>query len=138
VKDQGQHVKVWHVNLKDGRAFRVATIEQGKRKPVDCKGCSAPCCKGILKPILTEKEFLSRRFRFTYSDIEPGLRDAFPKDVEVSYLVTLDVDPQKGCIYLDHDRCSIWPYPPKSCLAYDCREDERMKDFVGARRKRRI
>lgn len=53
-------------------------------------------------------------------------------------LAVLDVS--KGpCSYFDqeHLKCKLWPNPPKSCLAYDCREDERpsMRKFAKQRER---
>jgi len=128
-------VKVWNVPLKSGKTIKVATVEQGERKPSMCEGCEAPCCQGAFRPILTAEEFLSRKFKFTYTPPEAWFKLKAP---EVQFLATLRVD-KDGCPYFNKvDRkCELWPNPPKACLAYDCREDPRPAIRKFARRRMR-
>ena len=117
-------IKVWNIRLKTGKTIRAATIEQGDRisSPL-CKGCYAKCCRGSIAPILTEEEFFSRKFKFMYMESPEWLRELVPR---ASYLITLDIS--KGiCPYFDSEnlKCKLWPNPPASCLAYDCRKDSR-------------
>lgn len=128
-------VRVWNVTLVNGEKVRAATIEQGHRKESMCKGCSAPCCKGMFDPILNQEEFLSRKFKFKYVPTPPWLKR---RVLRAQYLVTLAIT-EKGCPYHDPvtNLCLVWPDPPKSCLSYDCRSDARMKKFVKRREKER-
>jgi len=128
-------VRVWRVRLKTGHTVKVATIEQGARRPSMCDGCYAPCCRGALLPILTSEEFLSRRFKFTYIPLPKWLRD---KGCNADFLATLAVG-ESGCPYFDPktNLCTIWPNCPRSCLAYDCRLDERPEIRRFARRRER-
>lgn len=128
-----QLVRVWNVNLADGRKVRAATIEQGPRQPSMCDGCPAPCCRGIFQPILTSAEFLERKFRHTFIPAPDWLKERVPR---AQYLVTLRVD-EKQCEYFDlaTGMCSIYPNCPKSCMAYDCREDPRLEKFAKEREK---
>ncbi len=131
-----QKCKVWNVSLKDGRILKVATLEQGPKKESMCSGCSAPCCKGSLKPILTGEEFISRKYKFAYTDVPEWLHEQVPS---AEFLATLDVDSEKGCPYHDwnSNTCSIWPNCPASCLSYDCRDEDREEfvEFVKRRKK---
>lgn len=126
-----KHVKVWELK-KEGKSIKVATIEQGPRKPSMCKGCSAPCCRGMFRPVLTEEEFTKRKFPWVLEKVPQTIQDQSP--VKIDYIVVLAVDEKKGCPYFKKGKCSIFPNCPKSCLAYDCRDDERMKEFVKRRK----
>ena len=129
-------VRVWNIDLVDGRKVKVATIEQPPRKPGMCEGCSAPCCQGILRPVLNSEEFTTKRFphRFTPLPIYLAVQG-----VQADYLATLDVPFGEPCRYFDKEKrlCILWPNPPTSCLTYDCRDDDRpeIKGFVKQRRK---
>lgn len=116
-------VKVWNVNLKNGDRIKVATVEQGPRRESMCDGCPAPCCQGMLIPILTEDEFLNRKFPISYTKPEAWFQKQVPS---AQFLATLAVT-NRGCPYFDRvsHQCGIWPNCPKSCLTYDCREDTR-------------
>jgi len=127
-------VRVWNVNV-DGKQVRVATIEQGERKPAPCEGCSAPCCRSFLRPILTSEEFLSKKFPVTLTPPEPWLKKKVPR---AQYVVALAFKDGK-CPYFDpvSSKCRLWPNPPKACLAYSCLEDTRpeVRQFVRRRLK---
>ena len=127
-------VKVRPVTLHpSGKVIRVATIEQHDKRKSMCAGCSAPCCKGILQPVLNEEEFISRKFQMDFIPSPLWLRE---KVEGADYLAVLKVT-EKGCVY--HDRktnlCTLWPDCPKACLAYDCRMDDRPEiiDFAKER-----
>jgi len=128
-------VRVWNALLNSGKTVKIATIEQGPRKESMCDGCSAPCCKGKLKPVLTSKEFTSKKFPTAYQELPWHLG---VQGIVADYVVTLNV-PDSGCPYLDPvtNKCTIWPNCPDSCKAYDCREDDRpeMKKFAKQRKK---
>ena len=128
-----QLVRVWNVNLMDGREVKAATIEQGPRQLSMCDGCPTPCCKGILRPILTQEEFLSKKFKTTFISAPNWLRKQVPR---ADFLVCIALT-ERGCPYHEWDtnKCLIWPNAPQSCLSYDCREDPRMRNFVGRREK---
>lgn len=127
-------VQVWSISLKSGESIRAATIQQQPRKPTPCEGCSAPCCRGKLAPVLDADEFLSRKFSFKYVEPPYWLKKEVPR---AQKLVVLDVSPESGCPYHDPKtgKCTIWPNCPKSCLSYDCREDMRpeIKEMVKER-----
>lgn len=124
-------VKVWNVNLVNGKKIKAATIEQGPRQPSMCKGCSSPCCKGMFSPVLTEEEFLSRKFDSRFTLVPDWLKEKVPN---ATHIVTLNVT-EKGCPYHKNNICTIFPNCPKSCLSYDCRGDKRLKKFAEAREK---
>jgi len=123
-------VKIWKVNTTKG-IVKVVTIEQGPRKPSLCEGCSAPCCKGMFRPILTEEEFLTKKFPTTFLKIPNWLKEKVPN---AEYIACLAFTKNPYCQYFDpiNCKCKIFPNCPKACLAYDCREDPRpeMKEFV--------
>lgn len=131
-------VKVWNVPLKDGRVVKVATIEQGERKPSMCEGCSAPCCKSFLRPVLTSEEFHSKKFPTSFVHPESWFRKQVPRADYLACLAFTD----KSCPYFDStfSKCTIFPNCPKACLAYDCREDTRgnVQAFVKEREKERF
>ena len=128
-------VRVWNVNPISGGTVKVATIEQGERKPSMCEGCSAPCCQGFLRPILTSEEFLSKRFPATLTQPEDWLKKKVPRTEYVAALAFKN----GACPYFDATscKCTIFPNCPKACLAYDCREDTRegIRQFAEKREK---
>lgn len=129
-------VRVWNVDLTDGGKARVATIEQGPRKPGMCEGCSAPCCQGIFRPILTQEEFLSKKYPTMFIDVPEWLNEKVPRAEKVAVLAFTN---GSHCNYFDpiSSKCTIWPDCPKGCLTYDCREDTRpeIREFVKRRLK---
>jgi Fe-S-cluster containining protein len=131
-------VKVWTVNTFDRGRVRVATIEQGERKPAPCEGCSAPCCRSFLRPILTAEEFLSKKYPVTLIQPEPWLKRRVPR---IQYFAALAFKDGK-CPYFNSEtnKCKLWPNPPKACLAYSCLEDTRpeVRRFVEEHVKPRI
>ncbi len=131
-----KHVKVWNLNRND-RSINVATIEQTDRKESMCNGCPSPCCRGILKPVLTGEEFMTKRFPWSLEEVPKVIQDQ--STVKIDHLVVLALG-EKGCFHFDpeKEKCNIFPDCPKSCLAYDCRDDSRMAEFVKARNEGRI
>lgn len=131
-----QAVHVWNVDLKNGEKVRVATIEQGPRKPGMCEGCSAPCCRGLFRPILTQEEFLSRKFPTMFIEVPEWLKEKVPRAERVAVLAFTE---NSYCNYFDpaSARCKVWPNCPQGCLAYDCREDTRegIREFARKREK---
>lgn len=116
-------VKVWNTKVK-GQPVRVATIEQGPRKEGMCEDCPAPCCKGFLRPVLTEDEFKNRKFPTLFLTSPDWLKEKVPRAECIATLGGMNDD---GCQYFDKEKhiCTIWPNCPKSCLSYDCRKDTR-------------
>ena len=57
---------------------------------------------------------------------------------KADYLATLAVS-EDGCPYHDKEnlKCELWPNPPKACLSYSCRNDDRpeFKAFFEERKK---
>lgn len=127
-------VRVWNVNLTSGKKVKVATIEQGPRKPSLCEGCLAPCCQGMFRPILTSEEFLSKKFPTKFVEVPGWLKEKVP---QTNYVAVLAFTRSSCCNYFDpiSSKCSIFPNCPKACLSYDCREDTRpeIKEFVKKR-----
>lgn len=130
-----QLVRVWNVELKNGEKMRVATIEQTLRQKSMCEGCSAPCCKGVFRPVLNEEEFLSKKFKMMYAKAPDWLIKRVPR---ATHLATLAID-DRSCPYHNKstNKCELWPDLPKSCLSYDCRGDDRpeIKEFCKKREK---
>lgn len=118
-----------------GKVIRVATIEQHDRRESMCAGCSAPCCKGILQPVMTREEFDSRKFQMDFIPSPDWLKERVEG---ADYLAVLKVR-ETGCVYHDHETnlCTVWPDCPKACLAYDCRMDDRpeIAEFAKERMK---
>ena len=129
-----QAARVWNVALKTGGAIKVATIEQAGRVRTMCDGCSAPCCKGMLHPILNEEEFTSRKFPFQYAPVPAWLLEKIGPIADCIAVVHVN---ESGCVFHDHktNLCRIWPHCPESCKAYDCRQDTRepIATFAQAR-----
>lgn len=127
-------VKVWNVTLKSsGKTIRVATIEQLSRQETMCAGCSAPCCKGLLQPVMNSEEFHSRKFQMKFIPSPPWLKKLVER---ADYLAVLKVT-KDGCIYHDNETnlCTIWPNCPASCLRYDCRQDDRPEISIFAKER---
>lgn len=132
-----QLVQVWNVNLKSGHQLRVATIEQGSRKPsLMCVGCQALCCHGRIRPVLNAQEFLEKKFPIEYIEPEEWLKERVPR---AQWVAVLKFNQDGECLLWDKGelKCKAWPNPPSSCLAYDCRDDARegMRDFANKREK---
>ncbi len=107
------HVKVWNI--------KITTVEQPEPdSDVPCEGCEAPCCKGMLIPLLTEKEFFSNAYPIKVIDI-PELKKDLPNSQNVIGLAML----KDGCPFLKGSCCSIYQDRPKACRVYDCRKDTR-------------
>ena len=127
-------VHVWNVSLINGQQIKVATVEQGERKKSLCDGCYALCCRRAVIPILNQDEFLNRKFPVIYLRPEKWFEEQVPR---AQYMAALESQKDGMCSYFDPVslRCTIWPNCPKSCLAYDCREDTRedMKQFAEKR-----
>lgn len=117
-------VDVWNI--------KVTTVES-LDKECDgkiCQGCEAPCCKGKLFVLLTEKEFFSGKYPMRFLNI-PGLKKDFPNTENV---IGLAMGKDK-CFFLKNNRCTIYEDRPKACRIYDCRKDVRpeIKEFVKRR-----
>lgn len=127
-----KHVKVWI--LKKGKlSLKVATIDQNRgRVESICDGCSAPCCQGMLKPILNAEEFSSNKFPTHFVDCPEYLKN---DGIEVDKVAVLAINNGSPCSYFDskESRCTIFPNCPSACLSYDCREDRRLEEFVKIR-----
>lgn len=130
-----QAVRVWNVDAAGGKV-RVATIEQGPRKPSMCEGCPAPCCQGMFRPILTSEEFLSKKFPTKFVDVPGWLRKKVPRAAKVAVLAFTK---NSHCNYFDpvSAQCRIWPDCPKACLAYDCREDTTRPEIARFAKERK-
>ena len=130
-------VKVWNISYENGQTIKVATIESGDRKPSPlCVNCQALCCHGKIRPVLNSDEFLNKKFPMEF--IEP--EEWFKKQVSrAKWLAVLKFNDRGACQFWDGEklRCKIFPNCPKSCLAYDCREDSRveMKQFARERER---
>ena len=130
-----QLVHIWNVNPTSGGKVRVATIEQAPRKPSRlCENCYSLCCRGLIRPVLDSEEFLSRKFPTMFMDIPQWLKGKVPR---AQKLAVLAFTKNSYCDYFDPValKCKVWPNCPKSCLAYDCREDTR-KEFQEFAKKR--
>ena len=127
-------VKVWNVKLRSGHGLRVATIEQGSRKPSSlCLHCEALCCHGKIRPVLTAQEFLTKKLPLEYIEPEMWLKEQVPR---AQWVAVLKFDGDGSCPFWAKDLgCKLWPNPPQSCLAYDCQDDPRqeMKEFARKR-----
>lgn len=124
---------IWNVKIGKNTNLKVLTIEQGKRQPSLCEGCPAPCCQGLFRPVLTAKEFMSKKFKVAFAPLPPSLKK---QKVPADFVVTLAMG-EHGCFYFDWEtrRCGLWPNPPQACLAYDCRQDTRSEIFSFAQKR---
>lgn len=125
--DNEKTVKVWNLTTNEGRAIRVATIEQNGRKAAACEKCSAPCCRGSLLPVLNEDELRNHRFPVQFVAAPEWLQKQVPR---AQFVAVLKMG-ETGCIYLDGAtrQCKVFPDCPKSCLSYDCKDDDRMAEI---------
>lgn len=77
--------------------------------PCQTKSCTE-CCER-LSPFLTEEEFNSGKYIYTF--LNAG-------DSEKPAIAIPRTD--RGCIYLDHNKkCTIYDIRPKACRQFDCR-----------------
>jgi len=117
-------VNVWTVILPSDppEEIKVATVEQPGRRPGVCEDCPAPCCNGLLFPVLTSDEFLQKRYNHRFVPAP----DWITKKVPGAFIVVVQVE-KGGCVYFDKrtNLCTAWPAPPAACLHYDCRYDQR-------------
>lgn len=117
-----------HVRVRN---IKITTLSQpDKVADIDCRGCSAPCCKGMRIPLLTEEEFLSGKYPIRVVNI-PELKKKVPNAENVIGLAV----GKDGCFFLKNNECSIYDERPKACQVYDCREDTR-EDIVEFVKKR--
>lgn len=79
---------------------------------VPCGSCFDCCSK--LSPYLTEEEFLSGKYNYTFLKI-----DGFDKPI-----IAVPKAEHGGCMYLVNERCTIYNRRPKSCRQFDCRIPE--------------
>jgi len=126
--------KIWNVTMKNGQQIKAGTlIEQPRKASPLCEGCHSKCCQGVVAPMLTEEEFLSRKLPFEYITTPEWLKEKAPR---MDYLVVIAVS-NGGCPYFNKEKrnCNLWPNPPKACLMYDCRTDPRpeMKNLMEER-----
>ena len=132
-----QRARVLDLTLTNGKIIKVAFLSSRPKQEGLCKGCSAPCCKGSLKPVLDVEEFLSRKYKSDYTPIPDWLKKQLPM---AEFVATLAVDIVEGCPYHDKNtgKCTIWPECPKSCLSYDCRQEEREPISTFAKEREKI
>lgn len=126
------HVKVWVVQV-NGETTKVATIEQNENKPnPNCERCYVPCCR-VLNPILTEEEFKNRKFLTKFLPLPKWLIN---EGVKANYVATV-AHKNGHCAYFDPKRlrCKIYKNRPKSCIAYDCRDDPRPEFKIFSERR---
>jgi len=79
---------------------------------VPCGSCFDCCSK--LSPYLTEEEFLSGKYNYTFLRV-----DGFDKPV-----IAVPKAEHGGCMYLVNNKCTIYERRPKSCRQFDCRTPE--------------
>lgn len=129
-------IQVWTVQVQ-GQPVRVATVEHGRRVPSLCTGCPAPCCQGILHPVLTADEFHQRKFPTVFLLPPDWLKERTSRAQAIATLAMTGAG--GGCTFFDHEThlCTAWPDCPKGCLAYDCRLDTRdeIREFAQQRVK---
>ncbi|MBI2449337.1 YkgJ family cysteine cluster protein [Candidatus Pacearchaeota archaeon] len=130
-----QQIKIWNVDSKsDDKKVKVATIEQQdeteKYVPF-CDNCSAPCCGDVVRPILTEIEFLEKKFPVYFFPLPAMMKK---EGINADFLAAIPNIHDK-CMYFDlkNRRCKIHNDRPKSCRSYDCRQDVRLIDFLKNR-----
>lgn len=133
MSEERKLIQVWNVEVS-GHPVRVATAQHGPRKQSMCDGCSAPCCKGKLRPVLTAEEFKERKFPTLFLVPPEWMQIKVPR---AQAIATLGNFTDKGCGYFDHDTglCTIWPNCPQGCLSYDCNEDTRPEILAFAKRR---
>lgn len=94
-------------------SFQGITVEtEFPESTVPCGKCYDCCSK--LSPFLTEDEFKSGKYAYTFI-VMPG------SDVPA---IAVPRTPSGGCMYLIDNKCSIYNDRPKACKQFDCRTPE--------------
>jgi Fe-S-cluster containining protein len=97
------------------RTFHLKAITVENDEPlsdVPCHQINCTACCEKLSPFLTEEEFKSGKYIYTFlNHIDPSTPAiAIPRT-------------SSSCIYLDHNkRCTIYEDRPQACRQFDCRK----------------
>jgi Fe-S-cluster containining protein len=92
--------------------LKAVIVETGiEESDVPCHSVSCTECCEKLSPFLTEDEFASGNYLYTFvntGDDKPAI--AIPRT-------------ERGCVYLNENKiCTIYQRRPKSCRQFDCRK----------------
>ncbi len=104
--------------------FKAATIERDlPESDVPCQTINCTLCCELLSPYLTESEFKSGKYVYTFLNSDDPTKPviAVPKS-------------KNGCFYLGEDkRCTIYNDRPLACRQFDCRQGHHPKinDMFG-------
>jgi Fe-S-cluster containining protein len=87
----------------------VAIDRPEEESSVPCGDCHECCIK--LSPILTPDEFITAKYVYTLmTSPDPGTPViSIPRN-------------EKGCYYLNDNKCTVYNDRPKSCKQFDCRK----------------
>ena len=92
--------------------LKAVTIERDiPESDVPCHEKSCTECCERLSPYLTDEEFDSGKYIYTFLNVGDNEKPAIaiPRT-------------DRGCIYLDHNKkCTIYDIRPKACRQFDCR-----------------
>lgn len=98
--------------------FAAATIERAlPEADVPCSTINCTLCCELLSPYLTEQEFKSGKYIYTFLD------GGDPNKPVIAVPKT-----ERGCIYLSPEKkCTIYNDRPLACRQFDCREGHHPK-----------
>lgn len=101
--------------------IKVVTIDRDdlEESNVPCGDCHACCIE--LSPILTENEF--KIGKYIYTLLNSGNNNLPVISVPRN---------EKGCIYFDGEKCTIYNDRPLACRQFDCRKGHyiKLRDLV--------
>jgi len=93
--------------------FKGITVQtEHPESTVPCGSCVDCCSK--LSPFLTEEEFRSARYAYTFINVPGSDKPA----------IVIPRTPAGACMYLINNRCSIYENRPQGCRQFDCRDPE--------------
>ena len=98
--------------------LKAATLERDlPDSDVPCTTVSCTECCEKLSPFLTEEEFKSGKYIYTFVDVG---------DPEKPSIAIPRTD--RGCVYLEHNKkCTIYEIRPRACRQFDCRQNHHPK-----------
>jgi len=98
--------------------INMKSITKEEEPVIDCSGCGAKCCSGIVTPLLTTEEVQSHEYPLMFNGVPENIKKVNP-DIEA--LITLYMRPGIGCAWLKDGKCTNYEKRPMTCRRWDCR-----------------